>query len=238
MSEPKAKLVEPVAEQAIPDAIDKALSFPDFFSLGHWVYIFIDQVSGVNPAEWIAKEFAGNWEAVAKAGDALKNLSKFHDACAAEIERGSADMLNNWEGNAASAAGKYFDELPQSLREQISALEKVGEQFEQAAYGVWATAKTVVSLLELLFDLAIGFVIEAAATAAASWTGIGAIAGGSAMLLTVARAIQVWMDICKYHGMAWNLCTGTTGIIAGLLGNLHGFKDHPLPAGAYDHPGA
>lgn len=237
MNQPKATLAEPVAEQAIPDAIDKAVSFPDFFSIGHWAYVFIDQVSGVNPAEWVSEELAGNWEAVAKAGDALKNLSKFHEAFAAEIDRGNADMLKGWEGNAAAAAGKYFDELPQSLKDQVEALQNVGEQFEQAAYGVWATAKTIVSLLELLFDLAIGFAIEAAATALASWTGAGLVAGSGAILLTLGRAIQVWMDICKYHGMAWNLCTGASGIIAGLLGTLHGFKNHRLPAGAYDHPG-
>lgn len=237
MNQPKATLSEPVAEQAIPDAIDKAISFPDFFSIGHWAYVFIDQVSGVNPAEWVSEELAGNWEAVAKAGDALKNLSKFHEAFAAEIDHGNADMLQGWEGNAASAAGKYFDELPQSLKDQVGALQNVGEQFEQAAYGVWATAKTIVSLLELLFDLAIGFAIEAAATALTSWTGAGLVAGSGAILLTLGRAVQVWMDICKYHGMAWNLCTGASGIIAGLLGTLHGFKNHRLPAGAYNHPG-
>lgn len=238
MVEPKSLLKEPVAEQTIPDAMDKALSFPDFFSLGHWVYIFIDEVcGGVNPAEWVAKELAGDWEAVAKAGSALKNLAEFHEAFAVEIDNGSQGMFQAWEGKAASAASDYFGKIPDALRDQISALKDVGEQFETAAFGVWSTAKTIVSLLELLFDLAIGFVIEAAATAASSWTGVGAIAGGSAMLLTIAKAISVWMDICKYHGLAWTICTGTTGTIAGYLGNLHGFKDHPLPAGSYDYSG-
>lgn len=57
-----------------------------------------------------------------------------------------------------------FDKLPTALRAQINALVKVGDQFEQAAYGAWGVAKTLVSLLELLLDLMIAWAIEAAAT--------------------------------------------------------------------------
>ncbi|HWO67433.1 MAG TPA: hypothetical protein VNO31_46110 [Umezawaea sp.] len=124
------------------------------------------------------------------------------------------------------------------MRLQITALNSVGQQFEQAAYGVWGVAKTLVSLLELLLDLIIAWAIEAAVAAASSWTVVGAIAGGAAMVATAIKAISVWGDICKAHGMAWTICTGATGIIAGYLSNLHDMKEHPLPAGAYDHPGA
>lgn len=238
MGTPKEALVEPVAEQTIPDTIDKILSFPDYFSLGHWIYIGCKELFGVNPAEWVAKEIAGDWEAVAKAGSALQNLGTFTKSFAQAVDGGADAMFQGWEGNAASAAAGYFDKVSAALRAQLFAYENVGAQFEKAAYGVWAAAKTIVSLLELLLDLMIAWAIEAAATAASSWTVVGGILGGAAMLATAMKAINVWMDICKAHGMAWNICTGVTGIIAGYLGNLHGMKDHPLPAGAYDHPGA
>lgn len=238
MTSPSAALVAPTSEQMIPETFDKILSFPDYFSLGHWVLVGCDALFGVNPAEWIAKEISGDWEAVAKAGSALKNLGKFNESFAATLDTGTDTMFKGWEGNAASAAAAYFDKLPAALRAQISALNNTGHQFEQAAFGVWGLAKTIVSLLELLLDLVIAWAIEAAATAAASWTVVGAIAGGAAMVATAAKAISVWGDICKAHGMAWTICTGVTGTIAGYLSLLHDMKDHPLPASAYDHPGA
>jgi hypothetical protein len=238
VTSPAAALTEPTAQQIIPETFDKILSFPDYFSVGHWILVGCEQLFGVNPAEWIAKEITGDWEAVAKAGSALKNLGTFNEAFAGAVDTNSDAMFKGWTGNAASAASGYFDKLPEALRAQISALNDVGHQFEQAAYGVWGVAKTLVSLMELLLDLLIAWAIEAAATAAASWTVIGGIIGGSAMVLTAMKAIKVWGEICKAHGLAWTICTGVTGIIAGYLSNLHGMKDHPLPAGAYDHAGA
>lgn len=238
MTNPSAALVAPTSEQMIPETFDKILSFPDYFSLGHWVYVGCETLFGVNPAEWVAKEIAGDWEAVARAGSALKNLGKFNESFAGAVAGGTEAMFKGWEGNAASAAHAYFDQLPTALRAQVSALNNTGHQFEQAAFGVWGVAKTLVSLLELLLDLVIAWAIEAAATAAASWTVVGAIAGGAAMVATAAKAISVWGDICKAHGMAWTICTGVTGTIAGYLSLLHDMKDHPLPKGAYDHPGA
>jgi hypothetical protein len=54
MTNPMDALVDPVAEQMIPDTFDKILSFPDYFSLGHWIYVGCQELFGVNPAEWIA----------------------------------------------------------------------------------------------------------------------------------------------------------------------------------------
>lgn len=127
MTSPSAALVAPAAEQMIPETFDKILSFPDYFSLGHWVLVGCDALFGVNPAEWIAKEMAGDWEAVARAGSALKNLGKFNDSFAGAVDGGSDAMFTGWQGNAAGAAQAYFDQLPTALRAQISALNHTGQ---------------------------------------------------------------------------------------------------------------
>ncbi|WP_191301440.1 hypothetical protein [Lentzea cavernae] len=98
-------------------------------------------------------------------------------------------------------------------------------------------AKTIVSLLELLSDLVIAWAIEAAATAAASWTVVGAIAGGAVMVATAMEAISVG-DVYKAHGMAWTICTGVACTVAGYLSLLHDMKDHPLSKGTYECLGA
>jgi hypothetical protein len=241
---PAGKLVEPEAKDIIPGPIDLVLSAGDWLNLSHWIMqgceLVTKLVSGhaFNPGQWVVDQFTGDWEAFAKAGDALKHVGEFHAAYAQNITEGKDAMFAGWTGHAADAANKYFTDFAGAVKAEQSPLSQMGTEMQTAAFGIWGVAKTMDSLLESLLDALIGLGIALAAGAATSETIIGGIVGGIAAAWEIKEAVTIWKQALEAHDMAYNIGIGLTGIIAGLLGALQGLKDHPLPAGSYDHPGA
>lgn len=238
MTSPAAELTEPQPQELIPDLVNQFLSFPDLISPSHWMLWAIEQVCGVNPAEWLAEQFTGDWESVSKAGSALTNLGEFDNAFVKALSDGSGTMFDSWEGNAAQACYRYFETLRAALGDQVAVLDSVAKEFHTLAQGINSTAAAIVSLLEALVDWLLAAALEAAAAAASSWTIIGGILGGAAAAFSITKAIGVWGQIIEAHAKAWNAVQGFVGLCAGYLGALQDMALHPLPSGAYDHPGA
>jgi hypothetical protein len=236
---PADKLAEPQAKETIPGPIDQVLSVGDWLNLSHWIMQGIELVTGgLNPGQWVVDQFTGDWEAFAKAGDALKHVGEFHTAYAQNITEGKDAMFTGWQGHAADSANKYFTDFAAAVRGEQSPLSKMGTEMQTAAFGIWGVAKTLDSLLESLLDALIGLGIALAAGAATAETIIGGIVGAVAAAWEIKEAVTIWKQVIEAHDMAYNIAIGLTGVIAGLLGALQGLKEHPLPAGAYDHPGA
>lgn len=234
---PATALVPPVATDPIPDLAQWIFSFPDLISPSHWLLWVLDQVCGVNPAEWFAGEFAGDWEAVQRAGKALAALGEFTEIDAREIRENAGRMLGAWDGMAADAAERYFAGLSDAVGRQPSPLNSMGSEYEAVAFGMWSFAQSIVGLIELLLDWALIAAASAAATAASSWTIIGGIAGAAATAAAIAKTVSVWVKVIEVHGYAADAALAFTGVIAGYLGAIRGLEEQPLPAGAYDHPG-
>ncbi len=132
-----------------------------------------EYVTGTNPWAWVAGEVAGDWEAVQKAGVAIKNLSEFNEAYAGMINSATATVGYDWQGHAAESAKEYFTKLSTVLKSQIPDLAGLGAQFESIATGMYEMSNAIKGLLETLTDYLIAIGIEAAAAAASSWTWSG-----------------------------------------------------------------
>jgi hypothetical protein len=236
---PVDKLTEPQAQETIPGPIDQVLSVGDWLNVSHWVMQAIELVTGgLNPGQWVVDQFTGDWEAFSKAGDAIRHVGEFHAAYAQNIVDGKNSMFTEWKGHAADKADSYFTELADAVGAQKAPLDSAAKEIQTVAFGIWGVAKTLDSMLESLLDALIGAGIALAAAAATSETIIGGIIGGAAAAWEIKEAVTIWKQIIEAHDAAYNIAIGLTGVLAGLLGALHGLKDHPLPAGAYDHPGA
>lgn len=235
---PADTLTDPQARQALPQPIDEVLSVGDWLNLSHWVMKAIELVCDVNPGQWVVNQFAGDWESFAKVADTMRNIGKFDATCGQNIAEGKDAMFQGWKGHAADRANTYFSGLAGAVGQEQSALDAVAKEIDTTAFGIWGVAKTLDSLLESLLDALIGAGIALAAAAASSETIIGGIIGGAAAAWEIKEAMTIWKQVIEAHDKAYNLAVGLSGTLAGLLGALHGLKDHPLPAGAYDHPGA
>ena len=236
---PVDALTPPVAVAPIPDLVNNILGGKQYISPSYWVGWVMEKVCGVNPWGWIAEQFAGDWNAAAEASDALNKLAEFNTRYASVVREQTKTLIpDQWDGNAAEQASAYFTSVAATLQEQVDALKGVASQFHSLAAGMEEMAQALQSLCQDLADLLIVIGISAAATAATSWTGIGAIIGGSATAVEIAAAIKLWYLILDAHDAAWAAVQAFTGLTAGYLGALDGMAKHPLPTAAYDHPGA
>jgi hypothetical protein len=236
---PSAALVMPAYGPPIPDLVNNILGGKQYISPSYWLGWAMEKVCGVNPWDWIAQQVAGDWNAAAEAGQALKQLAEFNTRYADTIAQ-AADALipEAWDGNAAAQAHAYFTKLATALRDQIDALGNMASQFHSLAAGMEEMAQAVQSLVQDLLDWLIAIGISAAAAAASSWTIIGGIAGAGATAVSIYEAIKVWYLIIDAHDAAWAAAQLFVGLCAGYLGAVHGMEHHPLPGAAYDHPGA
>jgi hypothetical protein len=195
----------------------------------------IDKICGVNPAEWVGTQIGGEWEGISKVSSALEHISEFYTAYSKVLREDSATMLKSWEGNAADACGKYFQSFAESVDNQVAPIETVAGECQSVAFGAWATSKAAVSGVEALLDIALMIAIEAAASAATSWTIVGPSVGMALIMSQIGAGILKWLDILGKIGLTVSAIMALIGLVSGLLGALHGLDAQPLPNSSYDN---
>lgn len=228
-------LTSPEPKEPIPNLADQILSIPDYISPSHWMLIAFNEVFGFNPAEEAAKWFAGDWNGMAKAESAFKNLTEFQRSLAENIDASTAEMFSGWTGEAANAANSYFVHLNKALIEHAEAIDSLATQFHNTAYGVWSSCKAIVSGLEMLADILLGMALDLAATALLSETGVGLAVGAGIAAYLAFKAENTWMKVVDIHGKMIALMYGFSGIVAGQLSSLRGLTEVPIPAAPYDN---
>jgi hypothetical protein len=236
---PAAALTTPVAEAPIPDLVNNILGGKQYISPSYWLGWAMQQVCGTNPFDWVAQQFAGDWNAAAEASSALNNLAEFNTRYGDTIKQAASELIPaEWDGNAAGQAQQYFTQLADALHAQVSALKDIASQFRTLAAGMQEMAQGLQSLLQDLLDWLIAIGISAAAAAASSWTVVGGVAGAAATAASIWQAVRVWYLALDAHDAAWAAVQVFTGLCAGYLGAIHGMDEISLPGAAYDHPGA
>lgn len=237
MPAPVDELTEPQPKDPIPDLVENILGGSQYISISYWLGWAAEQATGTNPWQWIAEQYAGDWQAVQDAGQVIINLGEFNVVFANNIDSAAATVFAHWQGNAANGANDYFSGLTGTIKGQAPELESIGREFETMTVGMYETASSIKGLWETLLDLLIAIGLEAAAAVASGWTIIGPILAGAAAIATITKAMGVWGKILEMHNHVWNAVQGFVGLVAGFLGGLHGMEKHALPASGYDHPG-
>lgn len=234
---PAATLTDPTASDPVPDLLENVIGISQYISLSYWINEAIDLTLDRNPFEWVAQEFAGDWEKVQQAGIALEKLAEFSTAYSSVITSELKELSHDWQGNAADNASNYFSGLAQTIEDHHASLNSMGREFKQTAIGMYETANAIKGLLSTLFDLLLAIGLELAAAIASGWTVIGPIVSGAAAAATIGKALGVWDDILKAHTAAWNAAQGLVGVTAGYLSALGDINKHALPNSSYNHPG-
>ncbi|MDH6680567.1 uncharacterized protein YukE [Rhodococcus sp. LBL1] len=230
-------LKDPVASDPVPDLVENILGAAQYMSPTYWFNEAAKMVCGTDPMAWIASQFAGDWEAVQRAGVAIESLGQFDSEYAQYIDRGVTGIPDYWRGDAADAASKYFTEYAAAIKNQSHDLAQVGEQFQQIAIGMYEAANAVKGLWQALFDWLIELGITFAAAMVTGPTGIGAVVGMAAAAAEIAAATAVWRRAVEVTGQAWDGAQGTIGLITGYASGLENIPIHELPRASYDHEG-
>lgn len=235
MTDPALELTAPVADPLIPSTFDEILHVADYLSLGHWALVAFEKMGGGSITDIWGTAFAGDWEEVSKAADAMAKLGAFCQSAATGMRQELETLNAKWDGQAATSAMNYFRTLITELESQKDNFDAIAEQYQQAAVGIKGLADTIGGLIELLFDLVIAAGIELAAAAASSWTIIGPVLAGSALAATVLKGIKTINEIASAWGTAVTFADGFLGLLLPWITQIENFETVALP-GAYDHP--
>jgi hypothetical protein len=110
---PSAELVTPNPSPPIPDLVNNILGGKQYISPSYWLGWAAEQVCGVNPWSWLAEQFAGDWNAAAVAGEAVKHLAEFNQAYSEAVTNATKEVIPDyWSGNAATAGTQRQCGLP------------------------------------------------------------------------------------------------------------------------------
>jgi uncharacterized protein YukE len=235
---PADTLVPPSDRAGLPDVVNDLLAIPDLVSPSFWLNEMIKVTLGVDPLAETARHLGGDWRGIAVAGDALDHLARFDAAVAGALDRENDRVAESWDGNAAEAAARYFDDLAAAVRTHGPALQALAAELGTTADGIWSIAEVVKGLLVELTDSLIAGAVCLAAGTALLETGVGAVAGYAAAAWYAWRATSAWAEVLTQLSHAVLAAKALVGASAVLVGRLDELASMPLPAAAYDHPGA
>lgn len=194
------------------------------------VRTLMDQVFDFDPVTEVFKHASGDWNGVAQMSRAYNNLADYVDECAASLDSAVGVAMEEWSGLAAAAAETYaLEQLKPALSKLAGELRSIAGQCQSVSVGMHQTAELLNDGFNLVCDSLLLLAIEAAATAATSWTVVGGIVGGVAMAATIAKIAADVRRIGTYFSYAQGLLDGTSGLVPGFLGALEGFGNVPIP---------
>jgi uncharacterized protein YukE len=220
--DPSSKLTEPSSEGAVPDMVQQILDGAGFFSESE-IVLKILTVCGLDVEGWVKERFFGNFEAVAKSRNAVKNLANFDTATATNIAEGAQTMLSSWQGNAADAAHSYFDQLSNGIEGHANALSQVAQRYDAVLVAIQQAGSAIMGGITAALDAG----VEAGAALAAA--GCLEEVPGLDVLMDIIGAWRVTKVILKIHEIAniwnavWSGSEGMMGLITILVGGLSSF---------------
>lgn len=180
----------------------------------------------VDLIEELCTPISGDWNAFARAGDALRQLGYFLDDTRTCV-RGTANALERaWEGNASDRARDHLYDLAADLDAAGDALAGAADAYRVAARAAQDYAEALQETVEVCLDTASAALVAATATAAASASGIGLpvalVTGayGISKVRTVVTAVLLALD--AYQAFAavkenFDSAVGGFGIVDGRL---------------------
>ena len=213
------KLTEPGDEGAFPDVAEQVLEGCAYVSISALALKLLTLL-GLDVEEWIKERFAGDYKAVAKCRNAIKNLADFENAAATSIADGTATMLKSWQGSAATAAQGYFDQLADALASHGNALSALADKLDTLVIAIQQLGAAAIGWLTLLIDM--GMELAAAVAAAGC---LQEIPGVNALMdiigaWKVVEVINKIRELGDMWGVAWaslqTLVGGTMTVVGAL----------------------
>lgn len=257
---PMEKLTEPKENDPYPNFLELIINGNGLsltYHANNLIAIVTEEFSGnkVDLLGTITNNVTGNWSALQKSADAIRNLAAYNTAYHEAVDAAMGISGQTWKGNAADSAREFFKTLDDALDAQVEPLNKIADEIDAFALASYHMANGLATIVQALGDHFLQWLITkaaavaawaAAATAAA--TGVGAtISAGFAntarALEAVAKALELIMatkaaevisDLSQWVGAAQGLIGA---ISAGILSAMETGAFPDLPRASYDHPG-
>ncbi|MDG4857178.1 WXG100 family type VII secretion target [Streptomyces sp. T-3] len=236
--DPMSFLTPPGQPEAFPQGTPAKIigGISDALSPTYWITTAFDIILGVNPLDEAVQWFAGDWEAFAKAGEALQNVGKALDGVADNIKSGNSALDATWDGNAADAAYVYFDEFAKKLGDCKETFESLKAVYDDLAQSAYTNAQGLKGILGAICDTAIIIGVAAAAGTITAGTVIGPAFFYSVAAFEVGRLIALWGEATNLFSTTQNHFNVGTGLVTQFGAEFYAhFVNFPEVGGSYDN---
>ncbi|MER5438933.1 hypothetical protein [Streptomyces sp. NPDC002790] len=240
-TEPSSRLSAPSKPEEYSHGLvsDAVGAVSDWLSPSYWSLEAIKFVfqAEQDPLEQALGWFAGDWESYAKCAEMWQNSGSALGDLGANIRSGNQRLDQSWNGNAADAAYKYFDELAKRITEVGTSLKDLQGHYSEISLAVYEALNLVKGVLTAIADALILIEIEVAAGTLLAETGVGAVVGYGLAALEVVKVIRLWGQATEAYSAAEQSVKIAVAAAAALSGTI-GVAVNQLPAvgESYDHP--
>lgn len=190
---------------------EKKILPDDILSPSGWIDVCLSAIGGGSLAEDVTALFGGPWGDLYELAYVLNGLQKLLDDSHSQLTSTIAALGVYWQGYSANSAQEYFSKLLKVLSLAGELCFDSANAFKIYTDGVYAVIDTVTGQIQSLTDLLIVAAITAAAGAATSETGIGAVAGfglsGLSLLAAAGELKSVWDALQNAKTLASGLDT-------------------------------
>src|SRR6266568_4580238 len=227
MTNPQDALKEPKAEDPLPGAVSFFVG-GNFISPSYYITWVLKHTIDFDPFEWVARQVAGDWEAVEKAADAATNLGVFNDDFAKSIKSDWANSAqNSWKGHAGDGANSYFQGLSGAVEWQVGPLQEIGHELSNIASSMRNLGRALADILQDLSDLAL---LWAATEISAAYAGPAGEAFGAAVSAAyVIEMIAKRAELFEKVETVYKAITGIVAVLEGLTSHTSADKLPELP---------
>lgn len=144
----------------------------------------IKAITGFSPLEeWVLKPFAGDWDALDRAGEAWRNAGKAVEALSVNMRSVPGQMGDAWEGEGAEAWAKALKELAKYFDTMPEGFEAMGELSDALAELARAILEMIVEILKWIAETVARIILEQC------FPIIGQIIGGGEMIILAGRVV-------------------------------------------------
>ncbi|MFF0528162.1 WXG100 family type VII secretion target [Nocardia amikacinitolerans] len=237
---PIEKLTEPKETDPIPDLAELIIN-GNGVSMTYIANTIIKTFTGYDILGTITNKYTGDWAALQKAADAVRNLADYNTEYHKAIDSAMSKVDQSWAGNAADSARSFFTTLTDALDNQVDPLHALAETIDNVANIAYANANALAAIVQTLGDLVIAWIVNQAAKAAAASSVVGAPYAAALVSVDAAITAFVGLETVKFIGILGNVISaiqGLSGVIAeGTLAVTDSVQIPDLPGDSYDHPG-
>ncbi|MGG5259966.1 hypothetical protein [Phycicoccus avicenniae] len=228
---PASWLYTPVPGDPVPSTFDGVLGIADWLSLGHWALVVLDKADGSFDLQEKAQTWiAGDWEHVAIAAAALRNLKGYCESMSGAIDAYSTTLDQHWDGVAWAEAQSTMIRHSLALQKAATMLEIASKGYDDVAQGIYGIAKSVGDMVQTLIDWLIKTGISAAAASAGSLTLIGGALGAAGTFYGITQVVKTIHSITKAIERTLTVVDAIMDGFHGLLGSAGDWHLVDIPA--------
>lgn len=154
----------------------------------------IESISGFSLRREVTDFLVGDTEKLSMQVATWKQLAAAVDAVDQNITAGLAEILTTWQGEAAGAMAKHFEQWKAFLEDQAATMLDIAAGLDDLGHQALEMAQVVVDIVKTILDLVMAGISNAAIPFYGQWKLISSVRQALSMMWSASKVIKVFHD--------------------------------------------